>query len=164
MIPLFFLIELTVEIVSNRSFALNDKVIRSNNWCVWKWLNENNWDSPFLLLTRGYQKIQRSLLHSCLDMVQSKHVKLHRCGTMLLISISREKFTGFNDNWTNDPEFWYWIGKKKKFIGFYKTCNSEIAIQHEFYRALTVSNYLFCFKYVNKQLWKNQYTKTNFRQ
>ncbi|KAI4461585.1 hat family dimerization domaincontaining protein-related [Holotrichia oblita] len=52
--------------------------------------------------------------------------------------INKKKFAGFNDKWTNDPSFKDWIEKKKDFTAMCKACNSEIAIQYEGRRALTV--------------------------
>ncbi|CAH2088354.1 unnamed protein product [Euphydryas editha] len=54
-------------------------------------------------------------------------------------STSKKRFTGFSDKWTKyDPEFSDWIKKKDEFTAICKTCNSEIAIQYEGRRALTL--------------------------
>lgn len=54
-------------------------------------------------------------------------------------STSKKRLTGFNEKWKNDPDFKDWIEMKNEFTAMCKTCNSDIAIQYEGRRALTIS-------------------------
>ncbi|KAL3277650.1 hypothetical protein HHI36_012996 [Cryptolaemus montrouzieri] len=53
-------------------------------------------------------------------------------------STNKKRFTGCSDKWINLPDLKDCIGRKDDFTAICKICNSEIAIQYEGRRALTV--------------------------